>query len=131
MLMEMGELVNGCHRAIAQAGEWAIIRDRLIDQGARMSLINLLTQEREVILQIAARYGASDVRVFGSAAREDATADSDIDLLVRMEHGRSLFDLAALTHELEDLLGRRVDVVPDDSIYWLLQSRILEEARPI
>ncbi len=96
-----------------------------------MDLMEAITRRREEVLRIAARYGASNVRVFGSAVRGQATANSDVDLLVHMEQGRSLFDLAALTVELEELLGHRVDVVPDDSIYWLLRRRILSEARPL
>jgi len=49
----------------------------------------------------------------------------------RAKPGRSIFDLAALVAELETLLGRRVDVVPDDAIYWLLRRRILSEAQPL
>lgn len=90
-----------------------------------------LIDHRDEILRLAARYGATNVRVFGSVARGEAQAGSDIDLLVQMEPGRSLFDLAALVVELEALLGRPVDVVPDDAIYWLLRRRILSEAQPL
>lgn len=72
--------------------------------------IEMLRGRREEILQIAARHGASNVRVFGSIARGDAHPDSDIDLLVDFEHGRSLRDLSSLVLELEKMLGRRVDV---------------------
>lgn len=71
--------------------------------------IEMLRGRREEILQIAARHGASNVRVFGSIARGDAHPDSDIDLLVDFEHGRSLRDLSSLVLELEKMLGRRVD----------------------
>ena len=70
-----------------------------------------LQKSREAVLEVAARHGASNVRVFGSVARGTATASSDIDLLVDLERGRTLFDLAALWRDLESLLGRRVDVV--------------------
>ena len=96
-----------------------------------MSPSDLLAQNRDEILRLAARYGATNVRVFGSVARGEAHEESDIDFLVRMEQGRSIFDLAALVAELETLLGRRVDVVPDDAIYWLLRRRILSEAQPL
>lgn len=96
-----------------------------------MDLEDLLTRERDEILRIAARYGATNVRLFGSAARGETDADSDVDFLVRMEPGRSVFDLAALIADLETLLGRPVDVVPDDGIYWLLRRRILKEAHPL
>jgi predicted nucleotidyltransferase len=70
-----------------------------------------LRKARHAVLETAARHGAFNVRVFGSVARGTATASSDIDLLVDLEHGRTLFDLAALWRDLESLLGRHVDVV--------------------
>lgn len=69
-----------------------------------------LRERRDEILAIARRHGASNVRVFGSVARDEARADSDIDLLVDLESGRSLMDLAELHLALEELLGRSVDV---------------------
>jgi uncharacterized protein len=89
----------------------------------------LLEAKREEIMRIAARHGAHDVRVFGSVARGDADDASDIDFLVEMEPGRSLFDLGGLQSELEGLLGRRVDVQTEGGLYWLLRRRILKEAR--
>jgi predicted nucleotidyltransferase len=94
-------------------------------------LDELLVREREAILRIAAQHGARNVRVFGSVARGEDEENSDVDFLVQMEPGRSVFDLAALTADLETLLNRRVDVVPDDGIYWLLRRRILNEAQPL
>src|SRR5687768_1288473 len=64
-----------------------------------------LQRKRDAILAIAGRYGASDVRVFGSVARGDATETSDLDLIVRFEAGRSLFDHGGLVMDLQDLLG--------------------------
>jgi uncharacterized protein len=90
---------------------------------------DLLEAKREEIMRIAARHGAHDVRVFGSVARGDADDASDIDFLVEMEPGRSLFDLGGLQSELEGLLGRRVDVQTEGGLYWLLRRRILKEAR--
>jgi hypothetical protein len=96
-----------------------------------MSIDKLLKTHREEILRLANRYGARNVRVFGSAVRGEAGPESDIDLLIELEPGRSLLDLSALTLELQELLGRRVDVVPDSSVYWLLRRRILREAQPL
>jgi len=93
-----------------------------------MRVVELLRQRRNEILKLTSQHGARNVRVFGSAARGEADGDSDIDFLVELEPDRTLFDLGALLMDLQDLLGRKVDVVTDDSIYWLLRRRILKEA---
>ncbi|MHB1445741.1 MAG: nucleotidyltransferase family protein [Acidimicrobiales bacterium] len=72
-----------------------------------------LRQRRGEVLPVFSRYGASEVRVFGSVARGEEGEVSDVDFLVRMEDGRSLFDLAGLVAELEDLLGCPVNVVSE------------------
>lgn len=87
--------------------------------------------KRDEIAKVAARYGASDVRVFGSAARHERREESDLDLLVRMEEGRSLFDLIALSQELEDKLGVPVDVLSEGGLSPYLRDRILSEAVPL
>lgn len=91
----------------------------------------MLREKREEILEIAAKYGARNVRIFGSVARGDAGESSDIDLLVDMEAGRSLLDRSELIADLQELLGRKVDVVTEQGIYWLLKRRILKEAQPL
>jgi hypothetical protein len=96
-----------------------------------MTAAELVQAERERILEITARHGARHVRVFGSVARGEATAGSDVDFLVEFEPGRGLLDHTALVAELEDLLGRKVDVVTERGLYWLLRRRILKEARPL
>ena len=96
-----------------------------------MSIEELLKEKRLDILQVAARHGAHNVRVFGSAARGEADESSDIDLLVNMEADRSLLDVTALLADLRDLLGRRVDVVNEKGLYWLIRRRILKEAKPL
>ncbi len=93
-----------------------------------MSLQELIKTKREDILRTATKYGAYNVRVFGSVARGEADEKSDIDLLVDMEPGRSLFDLGGLLTELEDLLGCNVDVVPEDSLRTRIKERVLKEA---
>ncbi len=92
---------------------------------------DLLKARRDEILRIAAAHGARNVRVFGSVARGEAGDDSDVDFLVEFEPGRSLLDQAGLVLALEALLGRKVDVVSEHGLYWLLRRRILKEARAL
>lgn len=96
-----------------------------------MDTTTLLTANRDEILAIAARHGARDIRVFGSAARGDAAEHSDIDLLVSAGPETSPWFPVGLVQELEALLGRDVDVVTEESLYWLLRRRILREAKPL
>lgn len=96
-----------------------------------MKAQDIIRERREDILRVASLRGAHNVRVFGSAARGEDTEASDIDFLVTMEPGRSLLDKAGLLTDLQELLGRKVDVVSDDAIYWLLRRKILKEALPV
>ena len=96
-----------------------------------MTLRELLRQKREEILHICAKYGAQNVRVFGSVARGEADEQSDLDLLVEMDPGRSLFDLGGLQYELEHLLDRPVDVVTDRGLKARIRDRVLQEALPL
>lgn len=96
-----------------------------------MNIEQSLKLKRDDILMLASRHGAKDVRIFGSVARGEAGPESDVDLLVKMEEGRSLLDLSALVADLQDTLGRKVDVVSEDGLYWLLRRKILKEARPL
>lgn len=91
----------------------------------------LLKAKREEILRIYAKYGARNVRVFGSVARGEADEESNIDFLVEMEAGRSLFDLGGLQYELEQLLGRPVDVVTERGLKARIRERILKETVPL
>jgi uncharacterized protein len=96
-----------------------------------MDLNELLQEKREAILQLAAKHGAQNVRVFGSVARHEASEQSDIDLLVdTMEH-TSLWFPVGFIQDLEALLGWKVDVVTEKGVYWLLRRRILKEAKPL
>ncbi|MGH8067341.1 MAG: nucleotidyltransferase family protein [Candidatus Entotheonellia bacterium] len=93
-----------------------------------MNFSELLQDKREAILQIAARHGARNVRVFGSVARGEADEQSDIDFLVDMEPGRSLLDLGGLLVDLQDLLGQNVDVVTERGLKPRIRERVLHEA---
>lgn len=96
-----------------------------------MSLNELLQEKREDILRIATRRGASNVRVFGSVARGEADPESDIDLLVDLDPGRSLFDLGGLLMDLQDLLGHKVDVVTERGLRERIREHVLREAIPL
>ncbi len=93
-----------------------------------MVLDELIRAKRDDILHTATKYGAFNVRVFGSVARGDADEQSDLDLLVDMEAGRSLFDLGGLLTELEELLGCNVDVVTEQGLRDRIRERVLREA---
>jgi predicted nucleotidyltransferase len=96
-----------------------------------MMLEELLKEKREAILCICAKHGACNVRVFGSVARGEADEQSDIDLLVEFNPGRSLLDHAALWLELQDLLGCKVDVLSNRGIKLRIRERVLREAIPL
>ena len=93
-----------------------------------MALDELLKEKREAILCICAKHGAHNVRVFGSVARGEADEQSDIDLLVDMEPGRSLLDLGGLLMDLQALLGQKVDVVTERGLKPRIRERVLAEA---
>jgi len=96
--------------------------------GGSMAISPLIRTRREEIRRIAASHGARNLRVFGSTARGEETPDSDVDLLVDLAQGRSLLDIIALKQDLEDLLGRRVDVVTNGAISPYLRETVLSEA---
>ena len=93
-----------------------------------MLLRDRLLALRQDIVAAAASCGASDVRLFGSVARGEDDEASDVDLLIRLEPGRSLLDLVRLESRLEELLGRSVDVVTEASLNEPTRSRALREA---
>jgi len=96
-----------------------------------MTTTELIRQKREEILGLATKRGAFNVRLFGSIARGEERADSDVDFLVDMESGRSLLDLGGLLMDLQELLGRKVDVVTERGLHWYIRDRILNEALPL
>ncbi len=96
-----------------------------------MALRDEITARREEILRIAERHGARNVRLFGSVLRGEERSDSDVDFLVEMSPNRTAFDRLEIKFELEDMLGRKVDVLSDRSIYHLLRKKILSEAQAI
>jgi uncharacterized protein len=91
----------------------------------------VVEEHREKILELAARHGASNVRVFGSLARGEGSGSSDLDLLVTLEEKRSLLDLVGLKQDIEDFLHRSVDVVTEPALSPYIRDRVLAEAVPL
>ena len=96
-----------------------------------LNLPDDIRANREEILRIAASHGARNVRVFGSVARGDAGPDSDLDLLVDAGPETTPFFPGGLVADLEQLLGRRIDIVEPDGLYWYVRDRVLREAVPL
>jgi hypothetical protein len=90
--------------------------------------LETIRRYRREILDAAARHGARNVRVFGSVARGDDDEGSDVDVLIDVEPGRTLLDVIAFEQELQQLLGRKVEVLTDGGLSPYLQQRILAEA---
>lgn len=91
-------------------------------------MIESVENKRVEILRIAGQYGATNIRIFGSTARGEGGPDSDIDLLIDLEHGRSLLDLIAIKQDLQDLLGCEVDVVTEAAISPRIRDEIIHQA---
>ena len=92
-----------------------------------MSVQDLLKNKRDEILGIAAKHGAYNVRVFGSVIHGDEEPESDIDFLIDVGVEHSKFFPGGLIVDLEDLLGRRVDIVTENALHWYIRDRVLKE----
>ena len=90
-----------------------------------------IREKRDAIVGIAAKYGATNVRLIGSFARGEARDDSDVDLLVKWSEGSSLLDQASLMLELEQLLGRRVDIASDGWVKASIRESVYRDAVPL
>ena len=88
----------------------------------------MIREKRRDILLLADRYGVRNVRIFGSVARGDERPDSDIDILVDVDSGRSLMDLGGFLTDMQELLGRNVDVVTENGLRPRIRERVLREA---
>ncbi|MBI3994967.1 MAG: nucleotidyltransferase family protein [Nitrospirae bacterium] len=95
-----------------------------------MGIHELLKFKREEILRIAAKHGARNVRIFGSVARGQAGAQSDLDVLVDLEPGHSLLDLGGFLMDLQELLGCKVDVVTEKGLRDRIRDRYCERPCP-
>jgi predicted nucleotidyltransferase len=96
-----------------------------------MEVEQLLKEKREEILQVARRHGATNIRLFGSVARGEASESSDIDILVEVGENPSPWFPGGLIADLEDLLGRRVHVVTVDALHSYVRDRVMQEAVPL
>ena len=95
-----------------------------------MGINELLKEDRQVILALAAKHGVSNVRVFGSVARGMAGPNSDVDFLIDVRPGTG-WKWVDLWDELEELLGRKVDLIPADSLRESIRETVLREALPL
>lgn len=93
-----------------------------------MGINDLLQEKREDILRIAAKHRVTNLRVFGSVARGQAGPDSDVDFLVQLPQDCSLLDHAGFIVELQDLLGKTVDVIPESGLRPAIREKVLREA---
>ena len=123
------EVVRICPRC--KSPHWNVPKVRLPPyRGKGLGIADIITPKRKEILALVRKYRFSKPRVFGSVARSEAGPNSDVDLLVEYRGGgfSARIDLA---NDLEELLGRKVDVVPDDSLKWYSEPEILAEAVPV
>lgn len=96
-----------------------------------MDELHVVQQKKKEILAVAHAHGLINVRVFGSVVRGEDNPQSDIDFLVDLEKGRTLLDLGGAFVKLQELLGRKVDIVTERGLHWYLREKILKEARPL
>jgi predicted nucleotidyltransferase len=97
-----------------------------------LGIKELLADKRDEILALAAKHGAYNVRVFGSVARGEATAESDVDFLIDYDLKRiSPWFPAGLMLDLEKLLNRKVDIGTENSLHYFIKDRVLQEAIPL
>ena len=97
----------------------------------RMRPSKALAAKRDTILAIATAHGASNLRVFGSVARGVDQEGSDLDLLVDIRDGISLFEYVGLQLDMQEALGVKVDLCTEEELHPRLKARILAEARPL
>lgn len=112
---------------------WDEPRIRVPKRGTGAGFEQIILPKRRAILAVARRYGARNVRVFGSVARYDAGPKSDVDFLVDLTgpwHGKGS-RLYRMTRELESILGRSVDLVSEETLHWFIEPQIVAEATPV
>ncbi len=110
---------------------WNTPKIRPLRRGAGLDAEAVLGPHREKIRRLARRFGATNLRVFGSVRRGEADAHSDVDLLVDWKEGTSLLQTAGFRVALQELLQRRVETVEERFLHWALRPQILAEAEPV
>ncbi|GAB4528088.1 MAG: nucleotidyltransferase family protein [Anaerolineae bacterium] len=103
----------------------------MTDTTPRPPTLDMLRARRDEILALAERYGAYNVRVFGSVARGDATPDSDVDLLVNFRKGTSLFELSGFWQDLQDLIGYEVNILSEGGLKTRFRNHIESDMLPL
>jgi predicted nucleotidyltransferase len=93
-----------------------------------MASLEKIRIHRQEILDIARKYGATNIRIFGSVVRGEAHADSDYDFLIDLEPDRSAFEIGGLLMDLQDLLTARVDIVTEKGLNKHIRDKVLKEA---
>jgi len=96
-------------------------------QQQRLGIDEIIGDKRADILRVAESYGVTHVRVFGSVARGEATLESDVDFLVTVKDRVSIFELVGLWLDLQDLLGREVSLVSDETPDGRFMKRVLKD----
>jgi len=110
---------------------WNVPKIRPLRLGTGPGVAEILGPHRSELLRLARRYGAEDVRVFGSVRRGAARPDSDVDLVVNWPKHPSLLRTAEFRIAVKELVGRTVDVVDERHIHWAIRPQILAEAVPL
>lgn len=98
---------------------------------ATVDIEQILGEKRDRILELAAKHGACNVRVFGSVLRGEANPESDVDFLIDLGENLSPWFPVGLIHDLEELLEHRVDVVTEKSLHSFIRDRAVQEAKPL
>jgi uncharacterized protein len=94
-----------------------------------MNKFQEIQYQKKEILVVARQHGIVNVRIFGSVVRGDDHPQSDIDFLVDLQEGHTLFDLGGASVKLQELLGQKVDIVTERGLHWYLREKIIKEAR--
>jgi len=106
-------------------------QDAIKDEGPQMKMDELVEKNRGQILALAKQNGVHNVRVFGSMARNEAGLDSDLDLLVDIDKGKSGLALGGFLSDVTKVVHRKVDVVTEKSLHPKIREKVLLEARPL